>query len=238
MVRVKVCGITNMHNAVYAVQSGVSALGFIFYKKSPRYISPSKAKKIIENLPPFVIPVGVFVNATDRQINEVCRFTRIHTVQLHGDEPADLCHRLSHYKLIKAFRIHDKFKLKTIKPYKVDAYLFDAYQEDAFGGTGKTFSWHLLKALISPNRSYISGGLNADNVRECIAITKPYAVDISSGVEHKPGIKNHKAIDEFMTVMTHTQATGGESEPPLQDASALNLDTDDTTSPDASGSTN
>src|SRR3989338_7876056 len=129
MVKVKVCGITNSADALKAVYYGAWAVGFIFTKKSPRYVSPSKARKIIESLPPLVTPVGVFVDQSERAVRDICKFTKINTVQLHGDETPVYCRRLKDMKVIKAFRISESYPADLINSYTVDAYLFDTYDD-------------------------------------------------------------------------------------------------------------
>ncbi|MBU0468739.1 MAG: phosphoribosylanthranilate isomerase [Candidatus Omnitrophica bacterium] len=197
MVKVKVCGITNIEDALKAVYYGAYALGFIFYKKSPRYVSPSKARKIIEALPPFITPVGVFVDQKERAVMDVCRFTRINTVQFHGDEKPVYCKRFKDFKIIKAFRVGSVFFADVVKKYKVDAYLFDAYQEDAYGGTGKKFNWDIICKEKFDKPIILSGGLNPDNVKEAIGQVNPFAVDVSSSLETAPGIKNPRLIRSF-----------------------------------------
>jgi len=197
MVRVKVCGITNNEDALKAVYYGAWALGFVFTKKSPRYVSPSRARKIIENLPPFVTPVGVFVDQSERAVRDICKFTRIGTVQFHGEEKAVYCKRFTDFKVIKAFRIGDYFPIDSIKKYKVDAYLFDTYEKGVAGGTGRVFNWDILKEHKIEKPVILSGGLNALNVQEALAATNPFAIDVSSGVEKSPGIKNPRLIRGF-----------------------------------------
>ena len=197
MVRVKVCGVTNVEDALKAVYYGAWAIGFIFTKKSPRYISPSRARKIIEALPPFVTPVGVFVDQSERAVRDICKFTRIHTVQFHGEEKAVYCKRFGDFKVIKAFRIGEYFPADQIKKYKVDAYLFDTYEKGAAGGTGKVFNWDVLKEHKIEKPIILSGGLNAQNIQEALSVTKPFAVDVSSSVEKSPGIKNPRLIRAF-----------------------------------------
>ncbi len=195
--RVKMCGITNHEDAQKAAFYGAWAVGFIFYKKSSRYASPSKVKKIIEELPPFITPVGVFVDQNEKAVKDICRFTRIHTVQFHGDETAVYCKRFKDYKIIKAFRVGSFLEPTMIEKFKVDAYLFDAYQEDAYGGTGKIFNWDLIKKNKFSRPVILSGGLNEGNIKEAIETTQPYAVDISSGLEKSPGIKDPRKIRAF-----------------------------------------
>lgn len=199
--RIKICGITNEGDALKAVECGAWALGFIFYKESPRYISPSKARVIVEALPPFVTPVGVFVNHSKGAVREICRLTRIRTVQFHGDETPSYCKHFKDCKIIKAFRVDQNFDFKSIDQYMVDAYLFDTYHENSFGGTGKTFNWGLLNNKTFPKPFILSGGLNPNNIQEAIRQVHPFAVDVSSGVEESPGKKDYLKIKDFINAM-------------------------------------
>jgi len=206
MVRVKICGITNETDALKAARLGAWALGFVFYKKSPRFISPFKAKKIIEALPPFITPVGVFVNHNLGAMRDIIAHCGLHAVQLHGDEDHHFCHRLRRYnvKVIKAFRVGQGFNPKDVEAYKVDAYLFDTADKDAYGGTGKTFDWTMLTEVKSTNVPIIlSGGLNTQNVIAPVNGLKPYAVDISSSVEESPGKKDGKKMKDFIDVVSY-----------------------------------
>ena len=206
MVRVKICGITNSEDASKAVYYGAWALGFVFYKKSPRYISPSRARRIVEGLPPFVTPVGVFVNHKERAVRDICNFTRIRTIQLHGEETEMFCQRLKEYKIIKAFRVKEGFNFSKMASYKVDSYLFDTYEEDLVGGTGKTFSWDLLKEHRFSRPFILSGGLNPQNIEKAVREVQPYAVDVSSGVEKSPGIKDPRLIQAFFQSLSISQS--------------------------------
>jgi len=207
MVRVKICGITNEIDALKAARIGAWALGFIFYKKSPRFISPFKAKQIIQRLPPFVTPVGVFVNHPAGAVRDIINHCGLRAVQLHGDEDHHFCHRLKSYnvKVIKVFRVGENFDPKIVEPFKVDAFLFDTFDPINYGGSGKTFDWNILKQVKS---SYdvpiiLSGGLNAQNVIEPVNELKPYAVDANSGVEESPGKKDHKKMKDFVDVVNY-----------------------------------
>ncbi len=199
--RVKICGITSIEDAQMALNAGASALGFIFDKKSPRYVSPSKVRPIIEALPPFVTPVGVFVNGSEHAVRDICRLARIATVQFHGEESPGYCKRFKHFKIIKAFRVNDFFDFKSVLQYKVDAYLFDTFSEAAAGGTGKTFNWDLLKNHKFDKPVILSGGLNPENVRQAVDTLAPYAVDVSSGVEKSPGVKGYQLVQAFFTAL-------------------------------------
>ena len=202
MIRVKICGITNKDDALTAVGLGASALGFIFYKKSPRTISPYKAKKIIEALPPFIVPVGVFVNSKEGALKDIVNFCGITTVQLHGDESPQYCQRLKQYKVIKAFRIKEDFNWNVVDQYKtVSSYLFDSFKENQYGGSGQSFHWNLLKEKEINQPFILSGGLNAQNVVEAMNRLKPYALDVSSGVEESPGKKSEQRLVEFFQTL-------------------------------------
>ena len=203
MIRVKICGITNKEDALTAARLGASALGFIFYKKSPRYISPYKALKIIGALPPFIVPVGVFVNQKEGALKEIANFCGITTVQLHGDESPPYCQRLKQFKVIKAFRIKDQIDWNTVNGYEtVCAQLFDTYHEKEYGGSGKSFNWNLLNENKMKKPFILSGGLNAQNVVEAINHAKPYALDVSSGVEKSPGVKDSREVRAFIDFAT------------------------------------
>lgn len=200
MNRAKICGITNSHDALLAANLGASALGFIFSKKSKREVGAFKAKKIISTLPPFVMPVGVFVDQKEGAIKQIAEFCSLTTLQFHGAETPAFCKRFSDYKIIKAFRIGENFNVDQLREYKsiVSAFLFDSYSEDSQGGSGKTFAWKLIK----PAKDFgvpiiLSGGLNPQNVRAAIEEVNPYAVDVASGVEESPGKKSDRLLKDF-----------------------------------------
>jgi len=207
MVRVKICGITSELDAQRAARVGAWAVGFIFHKKSPRYISPFKAKKIIDALPPFITPVGVFVNHNAGAMRDIINHCGLRAVQLHGEEDHHFAHRLKRYnvKIIKVFRVGENFDPKIVEPYKVDAFLFDTYDKFNYGGTGKTFDWNILKQIKSASEVPIilSGGLNTQNVIEPVNELKPYAVDVNSGVEEAPGKKDAKKMKDFIDIVTY-----------------------------------
>ncbi len=199
MARVKICGITNHQDAALAVSLGVDALGFIF-AQSPRRIAPEKARRIISIIPPFVKTIGVFVNENPVRIKEIIRFCGLDLVQLHGDESPDVCHELMPNS-IKAFQFKDESNLQSIKPYdgKVKALLFDTYSEEGRGGTGKTFDWDLaVKGKESGIPIILSGGLTPLNIEEAVMTVKPYAIDVNSGVEERPGKKSPILIKRLM----------------------------------------
>ena len=199
MIRVKICGITRVADAEKAVELGADALGFIF-AKSPRQITPQKARDITRRISPFVKTVGVFVNERPAKIREIMDFCGLDLVQLHGNESVSSCSELAP-RVIKAFRVQGEKSLLQIAEYKnhVRAILLDAYQKGLNGGTGKTFDWRLaVKAKKTGIPMVLSGGLDADNITEALERVNPFAIDISSGIEKRPGIKDHGRMRAFM----------------------------------------
>jgi phosphoribosylanthranilate isomerase len=199
VVRVKVCGITNLGDAQAAIDAGSDALGFVFYKKSPRYIKPQNAKEIIKRLPKEVIKVGVFVNALAQKIKQIAKLCHLDMLQFHGSEPSEFCADFKNYKVIKAFRIKDRIEVQNILKYNTFAYLFDTFLKSKVGGTGKKFNWELVRNIGSIKRPvFLSGGLTSRNVKRAIKIAKPAWVDVSSSVEIKPGKKDPAKIKRFI----------------------------------------
>ena len=207
MVRVKICGMTNLQDTLQAAVYGAWAVGFIFYKKSPRFIGAFKVKKIIDQLPPFVTPVGVFVNQKEGAVKDILQFCGIRTVQFHGDETPEYCRRFKkNCKVIKAVRVGNNVNPDLLKKYSVDAFLLDAFQDGVYGGTGKTFPWHLAKAVKGLGVPLIlSGGLTPQNLLSAVEDVRPYAVDVCSGVEKSPGQKNSHAVKEFVDIAQFNQ---------------------------------
>jgi phosphoribosylanthranilate isomerase len=197
MVRVKICGITSVEDALQAVQAGADALGFVFYERSPRNLDPLRAAKIISNLPPFVQTVGLFVNADAGFVNDTADRCRLDLVQLHGDEPPEYCEQVRR-RVIKAFRVRDASSLAPVRDYRVAGILLDAYSPGAFGGTGLSFNWELAGIAKKFGPVILAGGLAPDNVREAVERVAPYAVDVSSGVESSPGKKDPEKVREFI----------------------------------------
>ena len=197
MVKVKICGITNLADARAAVSAGADALGFVFYEKSPRHVTPQKAAAIIAQLPPFVQTVGLFVDEEVERVNWVASFCGLDLIQLHGEEPPEYCQDVNR-RIIKAFRVRDEASLAGIGKYEVAGYLLDAWSPDAPGGTGLTFDWSLARQAAGTRPIILAGGLNPDNVAMACAAVTPYAVDVSSGVEAVPGKKDHGKICAFI----------------------------------------
>ena len=197
MTRIKICGITNLPDALAAVDAGAHAVGFVFAPSSPRYISPGDAAGIINQLPPFVQTVGVFVNAERALVNKVILESGINTIQLHGQEEVS---ETTGYpvRVVKGFRISGPADLDALSRYRVSAFLLDTYVPGLDGGTGQTFDWNLAREAKKHGRIVLSGGLREENVGEAIRTATPYGVDVSSGVENSPGKKNVQKINRFV----------------------------------------
>jgi phosphoribosylanthranilate isomerase len=198
MIKIKICGITNCDDALAAAEAGADALGFNFFKKSPRYVEPSKAAEIIRQLPPFIVPVALFVNEREDKIRDIQFTTGIRVLQFQGDERPEFCERFSN-RVIKVFQVKDKESLKSMAHYHVNAYLLDSYKEGMRGGTGTTFDWHLAVVAKTFGRIILAGGLTPDNVAEAVKLVQPYGVDVASGVEREKGVKDHAMIKKFIT---------------------------------------
>jgi phosphoribosylanthranilate isomerase len=203
--RVKICGITNSEDAEAAVNAGADALGFVFFQKSPRCISPGRAKEIVRSLPPFVTPVGVFVNEDRQGIEQITEITGIRAIQMHGDESPEFCRSLCFLPTIKAFRVRKTADISLYKQYHTNAWLLDTYSADQYGGTGKTFSWEIAKSINRLGIPIIlAGGLTPDNISRAIEEVKPYAVDVSSGLEMEPGKKDPTKIKDLFEAIGTT----------------------------------
>jgi phosphoribosylanthranilate isomerase len=199
MARVKVCGITCLEDAQMAVQSGADALGFIF-APSPRRISPEKAREITKAIPPFVKTVGVFVDERPDVVRRITQFCGIDPIQFHGEESPDLCGEFT-TRVIKAFRVRGGSVLPSIRPYqgRIRAVLLDAFSHERHGGTGQIFDWDIAvraKRLRIP--VILSGGLNPSNIGDAISMVRPFAVDVNSGIEKRPGKKDPLLMEKLM----------------------------------------
>lgn len=201
MVKVKICGITNYNDAAAAVDAGADALGFVFFRESPRYLSSEDAGNIIRHLPPFVATVGVFVNESPRVIEDTASAAGLSVVQLHGEEAAEVCRSLSiSRRVVKAFRVRSLESLDEFAVYKddVSAFLLDAYSAKAYGGTGEVFNWDIALEAKRYGRIILAGGLTPDNIGDAVRHVGPYAVDVSSGVESARGKKDHLRMKLFI----------------------------------------
>ena len=205
MIRVKICGITRWEDAALACELGAHSLGFNFYDKSPRAIAPAAAWDIIRRLPPFVAPVGVFVNWESSTVLALAKALRLAAVQLHGDESPACANECARYiPVIKAFRVGDDFQLLQLDRYRsVSAFLFDAaptsQSSGQFGGTGQATNWSLAREAAQTHKIILAGGLTPENVAEAIRSVRPYAVDVASGVESSPGIKDPAKLRDFFS---------------------------------------
>lgn len=196
--KVKICGITNFTDALAAQKLGADGLGFIFYPKSPRYIQPRDAQRIIAKLSKKIKKIGVFVNPLAADAKRIATLCGLDMLQFHGDEPPDFCRKFPGHTIIKAFRVKGKNSLTRIHEYKTDYYLFDTYIKGSFGGTGRRFNWSLIKKLKRTRPFFISGGLNPKNAAFLIKVVHPDWVDVSSGVEVSAGIKDKGLMRKFM----------------------------------------
>lgn len=201
---VKICGITNVDDALAAAQCGADAVGFIFYESSKRCISPPEAAAIIRELPEIVLPVGVFVNTVREVIESVIEKTGIRIVQLHGDEGVDDCRGFG-IQTWKGVRFRREEELETISNYDVDAFVFDAYSHGSYGGSGALSDWGLARAMAQRYRVILAGGLSPENIVDAVQTVRPFGVDINSGVEVSPGTKNHRKIRAVMEKLRSVQ---------------------------------
>lgn len=200
--KIKICGITNKEDALNAVSLGADAIGFIFSKNSPRYISPEKVEDISLFLPPFVFLVGVFVDQPQEEIIQIAHQCKLDLVQLHGQESPRFCMDIPR-RVIKAFKVSDLEDLEPISMYQgiVSAILLDTKAQMIEGGTGKTFDWGLaLKAKEFEIPLILAGGINAQNLKKAVNLVNPYAVDLSSGVESEPGKKDYNKMQEVISL--------------------------------------
>jgi len=196
-VKVKVCGMTSLKDSLVAVEEGADAVGFIFYKKSPRSVTMKTVREIVLELPPFVDTVGVFVDETAEQINKIADYCNLDIIQLHGDESPTFCKKIRR-RVIKAFRIKDMQSVKKLSSFQVSGFLLDTFSENLHGGTGKVFDWNLALPAKKFGPVIMAGGLTPNNVQQAIRQVRPYGVDVCSGVESEPRIKDHKKIRAFL----------------------------------------
>jgi len=199
MTKIKICGITNKIDALNAVGLGVDMLGFVFYNKSKRYVDPKAALDIINELPPFVGKVGVFVDGHRDDVSAIAEDLQLDMLQFHGNEKADYCDKFRDgFKVIKAFRLRDRKDLRKVNDYDTDFFLFDTRRPDSIGGTGKVFDWEILRDYEFLRPVILSGGLTPDNVSRAIKEVAPYGVDVSTGVEERPGKKDKDLMKRFV----------------------------------------
>lgn len=196
--RVKICGITSVADGLAAAEAGADMIGLMFYEQSPRHITLAQAAEIARALPPFVLRVGVFVNPAEDEVTRAIGECGLSLLQFHGDETPEFCTQFGLMSL-KALRMRDAESLKTLAQFNTDAYLLDAYSPGARGGTGATFNWDLaVEAQKLGKPIFLAGGLTPENVAEAVRKVRPFAVDVSSGVESAPGKKDHAKVRAFI----------------------------------------
>jgi phosphoribosylanthranilate isomerase len=219
MIRVKICGITNWPDARAACDAGANLLGLNFYEKSLRRVSTADAAQIRAKLPGGVEAVGVFVNSSPEEITSLRSFVRFNAAQLHGDEGPDIVSQVARtVPVIKAFRVDPAFAVSTFDAYPdVFAFLLDAGRAGQYGGTGQTTDWDLARRAATSHRIILAGGLTPENVNAAIHLVRPYAVDVASGVESRPGKKDQTKLKEFLQEVrraeSQLEAPAEESEP-------------------------
>jgi phosphoribosylanthranilate isomerase len=202
IVKVKICGITNYQDAKAALDMGADLLGFNFYPKSPRFIRPDNAVKIISKLPAFIDLAGVFVNASIEQIHDIKNLCQLDWVQLHGDESPEFCNefRSRNVKVMKAIRVKGQTDIKKADEYFTDAILLDAFNPEKYGGTGLSFDWNIIGHISK--RIFLAGGINPDNAADAIKLGV-YGIDVCSGIEAEPGKKDHKKMKKLFDNIKH-----------------------------------
>lgn len=199
--KVKICGITNLEDAQLAVDCGADAVGFIFYEKSKRYITPSKANEIISSLPFLVLKVGVFVNEEIGKVNSIAKEIGLNAVQLHGNESIEYCKQISH-PIIKAFRVNEDFDYSAIDQYSGYQIMLDTYSSKEHGGTGTSFNWENIPSQLK-NKIILAGGISESNIEEIYKNVKPQAVDLSSSLEIEPGKKDSDKVKSFFNKLNN-----------------------------------
>ncbi len=205
--KVKICGLTRLADALAAVEAGADALGFMFYGGSKRFVTPAAAAQIIRALPPFVARVGVFVNADAKFVRATVAECGLDTLQFHGEETAEFCGQFAPLKVIRAFRIENAGSLQALPKFAVDAWLLDSYVPGQRGGTGEKFNWELAVQAKELGRPVIlAGGLTPENVADAMQQVWPYGVDVSSGVETAPGVKDPELVRRFVQIVREAEA--------------------------------
>jgi phosphoribosylanthranilate isomerase len=197
-VKVKICGITSVEDAQTAIAAGADLLGFVFYEKSPRHVTLEQAAAIARTVPPYVLRVGLFVNAPEAEVGEALSACGLQLLQFHGDETPEYCRQFGAMSM-KAFRVKDAATIQSLPEYPTDAWLLDAFVPGQQGGTGHTFNWDLAVEAVKLGRPvFLAGGLTPENVGEAVRRVRPFGVDVSSGVEAGPGKKDPAKVKAFI----------------------------------------
>lgn len=208
MTFIKICGITNVDDALAAVAAGADALGFNFYKPSPRYVTPQTAREIVKQLPLSVLTVGVFVNEESPQsVYNIASEAGVTALQLHGDESPSYCHELAGDRyVIKTLSVSNDFEIQMAQDYKVQAIMLDTKNNALRGGTGRVFDWSIAREVnhVVP-KLFLAGGLSPENINEAIETVGPYAVDACSALEDEPGRKNHERMRTFVELVRNVK---------------------------------
>ena len=209
MVKVKICGITNWTDARRAVEAGADFLGFNFYPKSSRYIAPAAARRIVQRLPEGVASVGVFVNEPEPEMLAIAQQVGLDYVQLHGDETAEMVSRIRRsFRVIKAIRVRDSFRVSQLGNFKrASSILLDGFDSHLRGGTGKSFNWKLAKSAGRKRQIFLAGGLTPENAAEAVSAARPFAIDVCSGVESRPGKKDVARMRALVAAVRPGRAT-------------------------------
>jgi phosphoribosylanthranilate isomerase len=199
-IQIKICGVTNAKDARACTELGASMVGFNFYPRSPRYIDPKAARRIVDALAHEICAVGIFVDASAREIRKIAELAGVRCVQLHGDTSPESCSELAReFRVIRVFSTDARFHPENAASFPDCDVLVDAYHPDLRGGTGQTCDWPAARATLPFARFLIlSGGLNAQNVSRAIAVVMPHAVDVCGGIESAPGVKDHRALEDFI----------------------------------------
>ena len=209
--QVKICGVTSVADALAAAGAGADMIGLMFYDGSPRHVTLAQAAEIARALPPFVLKVGVFVNPDEAQVMEAIAACGLNLLQFHGDEPSDFCTQFGVMSL-KALRVRDSESLQTLAKFNTDAFLLDAYSKGGLGGTGEKFNWDLAVAAQKFGKPiFLAGGLTPENVADAVKQVRPFAVDVSSGVEAAPGKKDAAKVRAFIQAAKAAASIGGTS---------------------------
>ena len=205
--RVKICGVTNVADALAAAEAGADMIGLMFYEHSPRCITLQTAVEISRALPPFVLRVGVFVNPAEELVLRALGDCNLSLLQFHGDEPSEFCMQFGLMSM-KALRVRDAESLKALENFHTDAFLLYAYSKRGLGGTGEKFNWDLaVEAQKFGKPIFLAGGLTPENVADAVAKVRPFAVDVSGGVESAPGKKDHAKVKAFIQAVRNADKT-------------------------------
>jgi phosphoribosylanthranilate isomerase len=224
MTEIKICGITRLEDALCAAQCGADALGFIFHPASPRYCTPERAREVIAAVPRGISTVGVFVNSEAKQVAQIAERCGIDLIQLHGDESPQYCRQLPAERLIKAVFPRTANDLAALDAYEVRAFLVDFRDAERCGGTGKPADWNLAARIAKQRPLLLAGGLNEENIVFAMTAVAPCAVDVNSGVEQAPGIKDHERLRRIIALIRQQGSPEKGGQLPIFRASSRDVD--------------